>query len=108
MSILYIVLAVGAGIAIDRAVIWDKERAVTQERKYHVNTINDLQNRLQRSNMERFAAERSRGHDVDPADYIYTNPRFEEEFLGKGHAKTRIVRTDSMQRSVRRPQTVNR
>lgn len=103
MNIFYIFLLVGIGIIIDRFVIWDKQRAVTEERRYHVATIGDLQNRLQKSNMERFAAERSRGHDVDPDGYVYTNPNFEAEFLGTGHAKTHIVHVGSMQRSARRP-----
>lgn len=107
MSIFYIFLLVGIGIIIDRFVIWDKQRAVTEERRYHVGTIGDLQNRLQKSNMERFAAERSRGHDVDPDEYVYTNPNFEKEFLGTGHSKTHIVRVTSMRRSARRPQ-INR
>ena len=105
MSIIYLILAVGAGIAIDRAVIWDKDRAVTQERKYHIGTIHDLQNRLQKSNMERFAAERNRGNDVDPDDFIFTNPSFEEDFLCQGRAKTHIVRVGSLRRGERRLRT---
>ena len=104
MNIFYMVLALATGILIDRAVIWDKYRAVTEERKYHVSTIKDLQNRLQKSNMERFATERSRGVDVDPDEFVYTNPNFEEEFLGRGYSKTHIVHSGSMQRSARRPQ----
>ena len=104
MNILAIVLAAAVGVTIDRVVIWDKYRAVTEERRYHVDTIRDLQRQLQVSNLERYANARQSGEKADPNKFLYTNPNFEQEFLEIGRARTHIVRGGSMQRSEKRPQ----
>ncbi len=104
MTTLYIVLALIAGIGIDRFVMWDKLRAVTEERMYHVDTIRDLQRRLQKTNMERFAEARERGGNPDPDDLVFLNPDFENQLHQYGRAVTRVARAGTMQRSQRRPQ----
>lgn len=104
MNIMAIVLAVAVGVTLDRVVIWDKYRAVTEERRYHVDTIRDLQRQLQVSNLERFASARQSGEKADPDKFLYTNPNFEQEFLQSGRARTHIVRAASVQRGDKRPQ----
>ena len=104
MTTLYIVLALFAGIGIDRFVMWDKLRAVTEERMYHVDTIRDLQRRLQKTNMERYAEARERGGNPDPDDLVFLNPDFETQLHQYGRAVTRVARAGTMQRSQRRPQ----
>jgi len=104
MTTLYIVLALFAGIGIDRFVMWDKLRAVTEERMYHVDTIRDLQRRLQKTNMERYAETRERGGNPDPDDLVFLNPDFENQLHQYGRAVTRVARAGTMQRSQRRPQ----
>lgn len=91
MNILGFILALGAGIVIDRAVIWERDRAVIEERRAHVRTIRDLQARLQEANLERYAAEKSLGRDVKARNYLYANPNFEEDFLRYGRARTQII-----------------
>lgn len=103
MTTLYIVLALFAGIGIDRFVMWDKLRAVTEERMYHVDTIRDLQRRLQKTNMERYAEARERGGNPDPDDLVFLNPDFENQLHQYGRAVTRVARAGTMQRSQRRP-----
>ena len=104
MTTLYIVLALFAGIGIDRFVMWDKLRAVTEERMYHVDTIRDLQRRLQKTNMERYAEARERGGNPGPDDLVFLNPDFENQLHQYGRAVTRVAREGTMQRSQRRPQ----
>lgn len=104
MTTLYIVLAMIAGIAIDRFVIWDKFRAVTEERLYHIDTIRDLQRRLQKTNMERFAEARERGDNPNPDELVFLNPDFETELRTFGRSASRVVRAGSMQRGQKRAQ----
>lgn len=104
MTTLYIVLALFAGIGIDRFVMWDKLRAVTEERMYHVDTIRDLQRRLQKTNMERYAEARERGGNPDPDDLVFLNPDFESQLHQYGRSVTRVARAGAMQRGQRRPQ----
>lgn len=104
MNTLYIILAFIAGIGIDRFVMWDKMRAVNEERLYHVDTIRDLQRRLQKTNMERYAEARERGGNPDPDDLVFLNPDFEQQLQQYGRSVSRVARTGTMQRSQRRPQ----
>ncbi len=104
MTTLYIILALAAGIAIDRFIVWDKLRAVTEERMYHVDTINDLQRRLQKTNMERFAEARERGGNPNPDDLVFLNPDFESQLRQYGRSKSRVVRAGSTQGTMQRSQ----
>lgn len=76
------------GVAVDRLVTWDKDRAVIGEREYHIGTIRNLEKQLQITKMDNFAMKRERGEAVDVRDYVYENPEFEAEFSRIGHAKT--------------------
>ena len=104
MTTLYIILALLAGIGIDRFIMWDKIRAVTEERLYHMDTIRDLQRRLQKTNMERYAEARERGDNPDPDALVFLNPDFESELRQYGRSVSHVVRTGSMQRGQKRPQ----
>lgn len=90
--VFWIILALASGVAIDRVVIWDKERAVTQERLYRIGTIRSLEKQLQITKMDNYAMKRERGENVDARDYVYDNPDFESDFLRTGHAKTTLRR----------------
>ena len=93
----WIILAVAVGVGLDRVVIWDKDRAVTREREYHINTIGNLEKQLQMTKMDNYAMKRERGESVDVRDYVYENPDFEAEFVRNGHAKTTLRRRQARQ-----------
>ena len=103
MITLYIILAVAAGIGIDRIIIWDKYRAVAEERMYYADTVRDLQRRIQTVNMERFAEAREHGENPNPDDLVFLNPEFENQLHQYGRPMSRVVRAGSMQRGQKRP-----
>lgn len=88
----WIILALAAGVGLDRAVIWDKDRAVAKERKYNIETINSLEKQLQLTKLDNYALKREYGKTVDAKDYVYENPDFESDFAQNGHAKTILRR----------------
>ena len=90
MNAVLFIVAIVAGAFIDRMIVMDKTKAIAEERKYHLGTIRNLQYQLQRSNMERFAAEKARDENTDPRSFIYVNPDFESDFARFHRAKTRI------------------
>jgi len=106
MITLYIILALIAGIGIDRLVIWDKYRAVAEERMYYADTVRDLQRRIQSVNMERFAEARERGDNPNPDDLVFLNPEFETQFHQYGRSVSRVARSGSVQRGQRRAPAV--
>ena len=93
----WIILALAAGVGLDRVVIWDKDRAVAREREYHIDTIGNLEKQLQVAKMDNYAMKRERGDSVDARDYVYENPHFESDFMRNGHAKTTLRRRQARQ-----------